>query len=121
MKRRTLGLALAVAGAIGGAAHAQDAAVDRDLRCAAVISYFYLTEEEPSDEGLRAVLYFIGRVQAHEPAVDIRVRLPQAFREIGERLPEESDRCAALFSDGVDALDPALRALGAVIQEAPKP
>jgi hypothetical protein len=121
LKRQTLGLALALTGAIGGVAHAQDTAVDRDLRCAAVISYFYLTEEEPSDEGLRAVLYFIGRVQAHEPAVDIRVRLPQAFREMGERLLEESGRCAEVFSNGVDPLDPALRALGEVIQEAPKP
>jgi hypothetical protein len=114
-------LAATLAAAVGGSAHAQDAAADADLRCAAVIYYLHATDEKPSDEGLRAVLYFLGRVQAHEPKIDIQTRLPQAIRDLaGPKMVDEVNRCAGVFSAGTDELDKVMPAAGRVIDGLPK-
>ncbi|HEY8617907.1 hypothetical protein [Phenylobacterium sp.] len=108
MKTMTLGLMALGLSAAAAPAGAQAVDADGDLRCAAVAYYMYATDEKPSDEGFNAVMYFLGRAQAHAGG-EFRARLVKeiAGLEPAKAVPE-INRCAELYVKGATDLEAAL-------------
>lgn len=99
-------LTLLAAAALAATPVADDQVLQNDLRCVAALASLGDVADKEDADGIAAVmLYFLGKVDARAPGIDLMAGIEKVLAEPAYNGPTEAVRCAGELSARADALD----------------
>ena len=99
-------LTLLAAAALAVIPVADDQALQADLRCVAALATLGDSAEKEDADGIAAVmLYFLGKVDARSPGIDLMAGIEKVLADPDYSAPTEAIRCAGELSARAEALD----------------